>query len=171
MFILAMVAFGLGEAFRSGTHKAMIMQYLDVNELNMPKSQIYGKTRSMSLIGSMTMSIISIVFIIWLPEVRLLFLLSIVPYLIDVLLILSYPDYMNEKKDEKFELKPFLKENYQAVKYSLSDTRVRGLLVKASTYQAAFKSIKDYIQPIIITLTSSVILFTAFTLEDNLFPN
>jgi MFS family permease len=167
-FILAMIAFGLGEAFRSGTHKAMIMQYLDENDLAMPKSLIYGKTRSMSLIGSMTMSLISVVFIIWLPEVRILFLLSIIPYLADLLLIMSYPKYMNKRRDEKFKLKPFLKENYCAVKYSLTDRKVRGLLVKASTYQAAFKSIKDYIQPIIITLTSSVILFSAFSLQENL---
>jgi len=168
LFILAMVSFGLGEAFRSGTHKAMIMQYLDVNKLDMPKSQIYGKTRSMSLIGSMSMSIISIVFIIWLPEVRILFLLSIIPYLADILLILSYPKYMNEKRDEEFKLKPFIKENYCAVKYSLTEPKVRKLLFEASTYQAAFKSIKDYIQPIIITLTSSVILFSIFSLEENL---
>jgi hypothetical protein len=116
----------------------------------------------------MTMSIISIVFIIWLPEVRILFLLSIIPYLADVLLILSYPKYMNEKRDEEFKLKSFLKENYHAVKYSLTKPKVRGLIVQASSYQAAFKSIKDYIQPIIITLTSSVILFTAFSLEENL---
>ena len=168
MFILAMISFGLGEAFRSGTHKAMIMQYLDENKLDIPKSQIYGRTRSMSLVGSMTMSIISVVFIIWLPEVRILFLLSIIPYLVDIFLIMSYPKYMNERRDEKFKLKPFLKENYNAVKYSLTDKKVRGLLVEASTYQAAFKSIKDYIQPIIITLTSSVLLFSAFTLQENL---
>ncbi|MBI9009853.1 MAG: MFS transporter [Tenericutes bacterium] len=168
MFILAMVSFGLGEAFRSGTHKAMIMQYLDLNKIDAPKSKIYGQTRSMSMIGSMTMSLISVVFIIWLPEVRILFLLSIIPYLLDMLLIISYPKYMNERRDEAFKLKPFLKENYRAVKYSLTDKKVRSLLVQASTYQAAFKSIKDYIQPIIITLTSTVILFSAFSLEENL---
>lgn len=167
-FVLAMVAFGLGEAFRTGTHKAMIMQYLDENKVDVPKSKIYGKTRSMSLIGSMTMSIISIAFIIWLPEVRVLFLLSIVPYTIDLLLITSYPKYMNDRKDGEFKLKTFLKENYRAVKYSITDTKVRGLLLEAATYQAAFKSMKDYIQPIIITLTSSIILFSAFSLQENL---
>jgi len=96
MFIIAMALFGFGEAFRSGTHKAMIMQYLDKNNVVSSKSKIYGQTRSMSLLGSMTMSIVSIIFIIWLPEVRMLFLLSIVPYVLDLLLIISYPKYMNE---------------------------------------------------------------------------
>lgn len=168
IFILAMTLFGLGEAFRSGTHKAMIMQYLDVNDLNLPKSKIYGQTRSMSLIGSMTMSLISIVFIIWLPEVRWLFIVSIVPYLLDLLLIVSYPKYLNHRQDHSFKLKAFLKENVIALKYAFSKKRVRHLLVEASMYQAGFKSIKDYIQPIIITLTTGIILFSSFSLDENL---
>lgn len=168
LFIIAMILFGFGEAFRSGTHKAMIMQYLDENKMEVPKSQIYGRTRSMSLLGSMAMSIISIIFIIWLPEVRMLFLLSIIPYLIDLLLILSYPSYMNERKTKEFKLKPFIKENYQSVKYAFTDKKVLGLLFESSTYQAAFKSIKDYIQPIIITLTSTVIIFSTYNQDENL---
>lgn len=168
MFTLAMILFGLGEAFRSGTHKAMIMQYLDKHEIKSSKSKIYGRTRSMSLLGSMTMSIISIIFIIWLPEVRYLFLLSIVPYLLDLMLIMSYPKYLNNKASKKFELKEFLKENYLAVKYSFSESRVRALIFGASSYQAAFKVLKDYIQPIIISITVGVILFTNFSLDENL---
>ncbi|MCK4551403.1 MAG: MFS transporter [Tenericutes bacterium] len=168
MFVIAMIFFGFGEAFRSGTHKAMIMQFLDRNEIKASKSKIYGKTRSMSLIGSMTMSIISIIFIIWLPEVRYLFLLSIIPYLLDLMLIISYPKYLNSRTTEKFALKDFLKENVKAVKYSLTTVPVRKLLFGASSYQAAFKSLKDYIQPIIISITMGVIIFSKYSLEDNL---
>lgn len=168
MFILAMILFGFGEAFRSGTHKAMIMQYLDKNQIAKRKSKIYGQTRSMSLIGSMIMSLISIVFIIWLPEVRYLFLISIIPYVIDLLLILSYPSYLNDKTAEKFELKDFLKENVRSIKYAFTDRKVRQLLFGASSYQAAFKSLKDYIQPIIISISMGVILFSNYTLDENL---
>ncbi|XFA99550.1 MFS transporter [Candidatus Izemoplasma sp. B36] len=168
MFIIAMILFGFGEAFRSGTHKAMIMQYLDKNEIRSSKSKIYGSTRSMSMLGSMTMSIISIIFIIWLPEVRYLFLISIIPYILDLLLIISYPKYLNDKTADRFELRDFLKENVKAVKYSFSDGKVRKLLFGASSYQAAFKSLKDYIQPIIITISMGVILFSNYSLDENL---
>lgn len=40
-FMFAMMLFGLGEAFRSGTHKAMIMQYMDEENIKEEKSQIY----------------------------------------------------------------------------------------------------------------------------------
>lgn len=168
MFILAMVLFGFGEAFRSGTHKAMIMQYLDKNDIISSKSKIYGQTRSMSLIGSMVMSIISIVFIIWLPEVRYLFLISIIPYLLDLLLIMSYPNYLNGRIAKKFELKDFLKENYSSIKYALTNKPVRHLLFEASSYQAGFKTLKDYIQPIIISITMGVIIFAKYSLDENL---
>ena len=168
MFIIAMALFGFGEAFRSGTHKAMIMQYLDKFNIKSSKSKIYGKTRSMSLIGSMVMSIISIVFIIWLPEVRYLFLITIIPYLLDLLLILSYPKYLNDKMTSKFELKDFLKANYDAIKYAFTHKPVRNIILDASTFQAAFKSLKDYIHPIIITAYAGVLIFTAYNLEDNL---
>jgi len=66
IFIVAMIFYGFGEAFRSGTHKSMIMQFLDKEDIEESKSMVYGQTRSMSLIGSMVMSIVSIVFVLWL---------------------------------------------------------------------------------------------------------
>ncbi|NCC55765.1 MAG: MFS transporter [Erysipelotrichia bacterium] len=41
-FVFAMSLFALGEAFRSGTHKAMIMAYMDRHELKDSKTRIYG---------------------------------------------------------------------------------------------------------------------------------
>lgn len=168
LFIFGMVLFGLGEAFRSGTHKAMIMQYLDMHEIKDSKTKVYGGTRSMSMLGSMTMSLISIVFVIWLPEVRYLFLISIIPYALDLMLIVSYPKYLNYAESKKFIFKEFIQENIRSIKYSFQNRSVRKLLFEASTYQSSFKSIKDYIQPIILTMSMTVILFSKFTLDENL---
>ena len=60
-YMIAMVFFGFGEAFRSGTHKAMIMAYLDKFSIKDSKSKVYGKTRSFSLIGSTISSLISVI--------------------------------------------------------------------------------------------------------------
>ena len=72
-FVFAMSLFALGEAFRSGTHKAMIMAYMDRHELKDSKTRIYGLTRSYSLIGSMIASLVSIGLVLWLPSIRYLF--------------------------------------------------------------------------------------------------
>lgn len=166
-YTIAMVFFGFGEAFRSGTHKAMIMAYLDKKNIKDSKSKVYGKTRSFSLIGSTISSLISIIFIITLPNLSWLFIIAIIPYILDMILILTYPRFLNERIDSKFNLREFLKENVRAVKYVLNTKNIRVLLMGSASYNAGFKSIKDYIQPLIVSLTLSVVLFSNFSPEDN----
>ncbi|MGE4572065.1 MAG: MFS transporter [Candidatus Izemoplasmatales bacterium] len=161
IFVIAMSLFGFGEAFRSGTHKAMIMQFLDVEDIVEPKSEVYGKTRSMSLIGSTVMSLISIALIILVKgQYHWLFLAAIIPYAIDLLMILTYPKYMNERKETTFKLKQFLKENWESLKYVFTTKKVRGFVFDASAFQAGFKSIKDYIQPLILAATIGLYVFS-----------
>ena len=57
---VAMVFYGLGEAFRSGTHKSMIYSYLEQKGWFEHKTFVYGRTRSFSLIGSSISAFISI---------------------------------------------------------------------------------------------------------------
>ncbi|TNF06737.1 MAG: MFS transporter [Bacillota bacterium] len=163
MFALGMVLFGLGEAFRSGTHKAMIMSYIDYHQLKDSKTKIYGLTRSYSLIGSMISSLLAVIFVLYLPHIRYLFVISTIPYVIDLLLVMTYPKYLNERRENTFHFKTFLMDNYHGIKYAFSHKKVRHAIFNASSYQAAFKVIKDYIQPIIIGLSLSFSLFIAFT--------
>lgn len=93
-----MILYALGEAFRSGTHKAMIMAYLDKHNIKQSKTKVYGLTRAYSLIGSMVASIVSIGLVLWLPELKYLFLFVLIPYALDLLLILSCQNYLNDKK-------------------------------------------------------------------------
>lgn len=168
IFVLAMGLYGFGEAFRSGTHKAMIMQFLDVEDIEEPKSEVYGKTRSMSLIGSTVMSILSVILILWVKgEYQYLFLIAIIPYSLDLLMILTYPKYMNHRKESEFKLKQFLKENWLSLKYVFKKRKVRNFVLDASSFQAGFKSIKDYIQPLVVTASMGFILFSQLDTEEN----
>ncbi|MGS0971740.1 MAG: MFS transporter [Candidatus Izemoplasmataceae bacterium] len=167
VFAIAMFFFALGEAFRSGTHKSMIMAYLDHEDMKDSKSKVYGTTRSYSLIGSTIMSLISIVFVLYLPEIKYLFLIAIIPYTLDLFLIMSYPQSLNERQDSNFNLKEFIKHNVESIKYAFSHWKVTGLLLNASSYQAGFKSIKDYIQPLIVSMALGVLVFDSFNQEEH----
>lgn len=167
IYMVAMILFGLGESFRSGTHKAMIMSYIDKNNIVESKSKIYGKTRSYSLIGSTVSSLSAIFLYFYFSNIAWLFLIAIIPYVLDLLLIISYPSYLNEKQDSSFSLKGFMKENVNSVKYVFKDKTILGLLIGSSSYNAGFKSIKDYLQPLIVTITMSVIIFSNRSQEDN----
>ncbi len=167
MFAISMILYALGEAFRSGTHKSMIMAYIDKHEIKVSKTKIYGLTRSYSLIGSMIASIVSIGLVLWLPEIKYLFLFAMIPYTLDLLLILSYPSYLNDRKDVKFSYKSFLMHGFESIKYTLTKGKVRGAIFNSASYQATFKSIKDYIQPILLTVSLSLVLFSSLTDEEN----
>ena len=47
-----MILFAFGEAFRTGTHKALILEYLKLNDMQHLKVEYYGRTRSASQLGS-----------------------------------------------------------------------------------------------------------------------
>lgn len=152
ILIIAMIFFGLGEAFRSGTHKAMILTYLEQKDWFMHKTFVYGRTRSFSLIGSSISAFISILFVLNLPDLKWLFLLCILPYLLDFLLIASYPDSLDERKESQLSMKGFFKNSYIRMKSIAGNKTLEKVLLSSSLYDSIFKTIKDYIQPIMMSL-------------------
>ncbi len=167
VFIIAMILFGLGEAFRSGTHKAMIMQYMDEKNLKDEKSKIYGKTRSYSMIGSMVSSLFTIYLVLAIPELRFLFFLAIIPYLLDIILIMTYPKFLNERKESSFKWKSFINENKNTLAYVWKDKEMRSILFRSSSYQAMFKILKDFIQLILVAMPMTLLLFNQLSADEH----
>jgi MFS family permease len=168
LFLIPMVLYGLGEAFRSGTHKAMIMEYLDQEDLKISKRQVYGYTRAYSNIGSTISSIFGVGLILFVPDLNILFLVAIIPYIAVIILIMTYPSYMNNRIENTFTWKGFLKENIDSIKYAFNAKKLRRYLFDTSTFQAVFKSIKDYIQPLIYTAGITFILIKNVSLDQNI---
>lgn len=71
VLVLASSFYGLGEAFRSGTHKAMIMVWLDKQRLSGYKTYIYSRTRSFSNLGSAVNAVLSVAIILLLDNYQL----------------------------------------------------------------------------------------------------
>lgn len=163
--MIAMLFFGLGEAFRSGTHKAMIISYLEQKKWNTEKTFVYGRTRSYSLLGSAISSLLSIIFIINFENLRGIFLIAIIPYFLDFLLILSYPPSLDEGSGEKLTLKEFKNLGVGHIKSLKNNKELKKIMLSSAFYDSIFKSIKDYIQPIILVLIVSkgMMQFNSFT--------
>ncbi|MDD2585741.1 MAG: MFS transporter [Syntrophomonadaceae bacterium] len=163
IFSIAMIFFGLGEAFRSGTHKAMILSYLEQKNWFMHKGFVYGRTRSFSLIGSSLSAFVSIIFVLSLPDLKWLFLLCIIPYLLDFALIVSYPNSLDEQRETELSMKGFFSSGYAKLKSIFSNQSLEKVLLSSSLYDSIFKTIKDYIQPILVSL---IITATALGFAD-----
>ncbi len=154
MFVTAMIAFAFGETFRSGTHKAMILEHLRLCRCEDRKVFYYGKTRAASQLGSALASLIAAGLVLWTGSYRIIFLASTVPYVLNLLLLASYPRALDGEHvalpgmgwrliGDRFAL------TMRGLWALLRDPfTVRGLLSSAS-FDALFKSTKDYLQPIV----------------------
>ncbi len=166
--IFAMILFGLGEAFRSGTHKAMIYSYLDSKNLEDYKVYVYGKTRAYSLIGSTLNSIVAIVLILAVPNNHYIFLCSILPYILNVILISTYPKFLDTcDKVHDRSLKEFLRTTILQLKENKSLSKI---LLEDGIVEGSFSYGKDLIQPIIEVLVAGggLILISSLSADDNL---
>ena len=151
---IAMVFYGLGEAFRSGTHKAIILNYLEDNQLLHLKTRYYGSTRSWSQRGSALVSLLAAGFYYFGTGYRTLFLITLIPYLIDLILIGTYPaDHKKNRLGTDFSIVPLFKQTISDfMRFFKSAQRLR-LLFSAAAYTAFFKTSKDYLQPLLLALT------------------
>jgi MFS family permease len=164
-YAVAMIFFSFGEAFRTGTHKAMILTYLDIKGLRDYKVHYYGHTRSASQLGSAFSALIAMVLVFLKGSYRIVFLSSIIPYLLELILMLSYPKELDGKieKGKASFLKNMIDAAIKTTKNFISIFK-NGLIIKAlfnsSVFSALYKSTKDYIQPMIksYALTIPVLL-------------
>ncbi len=165
---IAMAFFGLGEAFRSGTHKAMILSYLEIKGWKNHKAFVYGRTRSFSLIGSAINALLSIILILSLPSSKYIFLASIIPYIADFILIATYPNYLDKEKDN--ENKKGKKEIKFDLLSSLKNPKLRSIVLNQGLFEAVVKSTKDMIQPVLkaMVLTSGIIIINSQSMDNNM---
>lgn len=153
LFLLAFMFFGLAEAFRSGTHKGMIMDYLKLNNREEQAAYYYGHTRSWSLTGSALSALMAGIIVFYGGSYDSIFLYSIVPYLLNFILILSYPGSLNRS------LEPAEKKKRKRM--GLATRMLLDLLRKASVlriiyssaaHTAYLRAVKDYIQLVMVNL-------------------
>jgi len=80
LYALAMILFAFGEAFRSGTHKALILEHLTLNDMQHLKVEFYGRTRAASQFGSSINAIIAAALVFYSGDYRTMFLAATIPY-------------------------------------------------------------------------------------------
>ncbi len=162
VFIVAFLFYSLGDAFRTGTHKAMIFDYLKIQGWEDQKVYYYGHTRSYSQMGSALSALIAAFLVIITGNYRMIFLFAIVPYLLDLVLIISYPKELdgNQMKLDKRKIGANFKKIFLEIINSFRRLKVLKAIANLSVHTGYYRSLKDYIQLIIQTL----VLVTPFLL-------
>lgn len=200
-FATAMLVYALGDAFRTGVHKAMIFDYLKRNNRERQKVDYYGHTRSWSQAGTALSSLIAGIIVFYTGSFRLIFPATVIPYIADMFLVWSYPKYL-DGKNIQFSVSLIAKEFREVINaffHSFRKFTFIRVLTSSSLFTGYYRAVKDYIQPLLkqfalalpvlallnsdqkIALTVGIIyfviyLFTAVASHNagrftNLFPN
>ena len=150
-YALGMVFFGLGEAFRSGTHKALILEHLKQTGRLNQKVSYYGRTRGFSQLGSAFNSLIAAGLVFFTGDYRAMFLATILPYVLDLINLATYP---KELDGELAQLDHGVIWRQTAVTFRdffgiFTDRDAMRTILNSASFTALFKITKDYLQPIV----------------------
>ncbi|HAP43664.1 MAG: MFS transporter [Spirochaetes bacterium GWD1_61_31] len=153
LLLLAMLCYAFGDAFRTGTHKAMIFDYLKSRGWQRLKTHYYGHTRAWSQRGAAVSAMIAAALVFWRGSYAPVFLFTIIPYVLDLLLILSYPAALDGRREGRA---PHLADEFTAVFRSLLTSLRQPATLRAIANQALYtgyyKACKDYLQPMLKAL-------------------
>jgi hypothetical protein len=157
-FLSAMIVFSLGEAFRSGNHKAMIYHYLSVKGWDDQKVHYYGRTRAWSQMGSAISALSGAAIVFITGGYEYIFLFSVIPYILDLVIVASYPAFLNgtERLLSLNEVKEKFIGVFGSLIRSLRSIKVLGIIGSLSIYSGYYKAIKDYLQAVIAVWAVSV---------------
>jgi MFS family permease len=163
LFLLAFSFFGMADAFRSGTHKSMIMDYLKNNNWKKHKINYYGHTRSCSQKGSAISALIAGFIVFFFGNYQMIFLLSIIPYLFNFVLVCTYPSELN-KTNKSLHSTSFMI-TFKLFLITIKQPKVFGIMHSSAVYSAFQKAVKDYIQPIMLSVAMMIPLFSQVSVE------
>jgi len=149
-FVLAMVVFAFGDAFRTGTHKAMIFDYLKLKGWADQKTHYYGHTRSWSQRGAALSALIAGVLVFWRGDYAVVFPFTIVPYVLDLILMLTYPKELDGPRHaSRGAVRDEFKHVISSFISSFKNLSIFRAIGNQALYTGYYKATKDYLQPLL----------------------
>ncbi|MEJ2739407.1 MAG: MFS transporter, partial [Dehalococcoidia bacterium] len=149
-FFVAMFFFAVGEAFRTGTHKAIIFTWLRIENRLDEKTKVYGYTRSWSKIGSAVSIIFAVLLVFFTNNYSYVFFLSIIPYLLGLVNFLTYPTELEGQPCAgKINITQLYSHLWESIRASFKVAHLRRLLLESMGFEGVFKAVEDYLQPVI----------------------
>lgn len=149
LLFAAMALFAVGEAFRTGTHKAMIFTWLRLEGRTDDRTRVYGYTRSWSKYGSALSVVVAAIIVYWSDSYTYVFYISIIPYLLGLINFLGYPAQLDGDRDHPTSLPSVLDHLKATFREVFSSRFLRRLMFESMGYQGVFEAVKDYLQPVL----------------------
>jgi MFS family permease len=162
LYAAAMVLFGAGEAFRTGTHKAIILEHLRTHGITDIRVDYYGATRGASQMGSAVNALIAAALVFFTGSYGIVFLAAMVPYLINLVNLATYPRELDSHLTGEHH-RVRISETFRHFRLALTrGPAVRGIL-NSAVFDGFFRAAKEYLQPVLKTVALSLPVLTALS--------
>ena len=161
----AMVLFACGEAFRTGTHKAMILEYLRLTGQTEWKPDYYGATRAASNIGSAVNALIAATLVFISGSFRYVFLAAVFPYVLNMINLASYPVELDGTDVNNRHERPGIRDTIREFTSIFRSANARMGILNSAVFDGFFKVLKEYLQPVLKSLAISLPLLIAMRID------
>jgi len=150
-FALAMLLFAMGEALRTGTHKALILEHLRLNNMSDAKVAYYGRTRAASQLGSALNALLAAGLVFISGSYRYVFAAAAIPYVLDLINLLGYPRALDGEIIALAgdNLRARLRITFREFLGVFRSPQALRAIFNSSGFDAFFKATKDYLQPLL----------------------
>jgi len=161
-FFIAMFFFAIGEAFRTGTHKAMIFTWLRIEGRLDEKTKVYGYTRSWSKYGSAVSTVLAVAFVLLTNNYAYVFFFAIIPYIAGLINFMTYPKELEGQPGENVSIRDVVVHLWECIRTALVTRRLRRLIVESMSFEGVYKAVADYLQPIVKNMALLLPIFIAW---------
>ena len=156
---IAMFFFAIGEAFRTGTHKAMIFTWLRIENRLDEKTKVYGYTRSWSKIGSAVSTVLAVALVLGTNNYSYLFLFVIIPYIAGLVNFMYYPKELEGQPEAEAGIREVAVHLWECIRIAVVISKLRRLIIESMSFEGVYKAVADYLQPVVENIALLIPLF------------
>lgn len=145
---VAIVLYSIGEAFRGGTHKAMIFDWLRGQGREGEASEVYGFTRSWSKRGSAVSAIIGAGIVLAAGSFSAAFWWTAIPYVANIANLVGYPRELDRGGAEVGAL-AVVRATWRGVRSAIQLAPLRRLLAESMVFEGTLRVAATWLQPLV----------------------
>ena len=149
LLIAGMIFFGTADAFRDGTHKALIYAWLRQQGREGERTKVYGYTRSWSKIGSALSSLIAAALVFFTGNFASVFLLSVIPAALNLINLATYPNSLDAAIPGGGGLRQTWRTLLASLREALGKASIRRLVADSVAVEGSYTVVKDYLQVVV----------------------
>lgn len=150
---LGMASYGIGDAFRSGTHKALIYAWLRQQNRQAERTEVYGYTRSWSKIGSACSALAGGAVLVAGLDYRWVFFASVLPAFLNLINLASYPASLDQPSGAVgAAVRDAFRHLREGFRLLFHESRLRRLMAGSMAVEGSHTVSKDYLQPLLQSL-------------------